>query len=70
MRNLQGRKRVARRGYRSAKPGTIVSETSQLLCKVMIGSPKKVYVRDAAIDLDVFQDDIRDFIRDLVPVAA
>jgi Zn-dependent peptidase ImmA (M78 family) len=61
---------LSERGYRSAEPGGIVPETSQLLRKVMFGSPNKVNVREAAIDLDLYQDDIRDFIRDLVPVAA
>jgi Zn-dependent peptidase ImmA (M78 family)/DNA-binding XRE family transcriptional regulator len=57
-------------GYRSAEPGGIVPETSQLLRKVMFGSASKVTVREAANDLSLYQDDVRDFIRDLVPVAA
>lgn len=57
-------------GYRSAEPGGIVPETSQLLRKVMFGSARKVNVRDAAGDLDLYQDDVRDFVRDLVPVVA
>lgn len=61
---------LSERGYRSAEPGGIVPETSQLLRKVMFGSASKVNVRDAASALDLHQDDIRDFIRDLVPVAA
>lgn len=61
---------LSERGYRSAEPGGIVPETSQLLRKVMFGSASKVNVRDAASDLDLYQDDVRDFIRDLVPVAA
>ncbi|CAM2819148.1 helix-turn-helix domain-containing protein [Skermania piniformis] len=61
---------LSERGYRSTEPGGIVPETSQLLRKVMFGSASKVNVRDAASDLDLYQDDVRDFIRDLVPVAA
>jgi Zn-dependent peptidase ImmA (M78 family)/DNA-binding XRE family transcriptional regulator len=57
-------------GYRSSEPGGIVPETSQLLRKVMFGSADKVTVREAATKLDLYQDDVRDFIRDLVPVAA
>jgi hypothetical protein len=36
----------------------------------MFGSASKVTVREAANDLSLYQDDVRDFIRDLVPVAA
>lgn len=61
---------LSERGYRSAEPGGIVPETSQLLRKVMFGSASKVNVRDAASDLDLYPDDVRDFIRDLIPVAA
>lgn len=61
---------LSEQGYRSAEPGGIVPETSQLLRKVMFGSASKVTVRDAASDLDLYQDDVRDLIRDLVPVAA
>jgi Zn-dependent peptidase ImmA (M78 family)/DNA-binding XRE family transcriptional regulator len=57
-------------GYRSSEPGGIVPETSQLLRKVMFGSVDKVSLREAANDLALYQDDVRSFIRDLVPVAA
>lgn len=57
-------------GYRSTEPGGITPETSQLLRKVMFGSTSKINVRQAATHLDLYQDDVRDFIRDLVPVAA
>lgn len=61
---------LSEQGYRSAEPGGMIPETSQLLRKVMFGSASKVKVRDAASDLDLYQDDVREFIRDLVPVAA
>lgn len=56
-------------GYRSTEPGGIIPETSQLLRKVMFGSTSKVSVREAANGLALHQDDIRDLIRALVPVA-
>lgn len=58
------------RGYRSAEPGGMVPETSLLLRKVMFGSASRISVREAALDLDLYQDDIRDLVRDLVPVSA
>lgn len=61
---------LSEQGYRSAEPGGIIPETSQLLRKVMFGSTSKVNVSEAASDLNLYQDDVRDFIRDLVPVAA
>ncbi|PWK90333.1 Zn-dependent peptidase ImmA (M78 family) [Lentzea atacamensis] len=57
-------------GYRSSEPGGIIPETSQLLRKVMFGPTGKVSIRDAAAGLSLHQHDIRDFVRDLVPVAA
>lgn len=57
-------------GYRSSEPGGIIPETSQLLRKVMYGSTSKVTVRDASVALDLSPDDVRGFVRDLVPVAA
>lgn len=57
-------------GYRSSEPGGMVTETSQLLRKVMYGSASKVTVRDASVALDLSPDDVRGFVRDLVPVAA
>lgn len=60
---------LSEQGYASAEPGGIIPETSQLLRKVMFGSTSKVSVSDAAIDLDLHPADVRDFIRDLVPVA-
>lgn len=56
-------------GYRSSEPGGIVPETSQLLRKVMYGSASKVTVREASAALDLNPDDVRGFVRDLVPVA-
>lgn len=61
---------LSEKGYRSAEPGGIVTETSQLLRKVMFGSTSKVGISEAANDLDLNQGDVRDFVRDLVPVAA
>jgi Zn-dependent peptidase ImmA (M78 family)/DNA-binding XRE family transcriptional regulator len=60
---------LSERGYRSAEPGGIIPETSQLLRKVMFGSTSKISVSEAATDLDLYQADVRDFIQDLVPVA-
>lgn len=57
-------------GYRSSEPGGIIPETSQLLRKVMYGSASKVTVREASVALDLSPDDVRGFVRDLVPVAA
>lgn len=57
-------------GYRSSEPGGIIPESSQLLRKVMFGSADKVTVREAAAKLDLYQDDVRAFVRDLIPVAA
>lgn len=57
-------------GYRSFEPGGIIPETSQLLRKVMYGSASKVTIRDASTALDLSPDDVRGFVRDLVPVAA
>jgi Zn-dependent peptidase ImmA (M78 family) len=58
------------RGYRKEEPGGIVAETSQLLRKVMFGSSARVTVKDAASDLGLYAEDIRDIVRGLVPVAA
>lgn len=57
-------------GYRSTEPGGVNPETSQLLRKVMFGAESKISVKDAAAELDLNADDIRDLIRDLVPVIA
>lgn len=56
-------------GYRRMEPGGIVPETSQLLRKVMFGSASKVSLREAAHDQALHPDEVRGFIRDLVPVA-
>jgi len=61
---------LSERGYRSSEPGGIGPETSQLLRKVMFGSQQKITISEAATALDLYQADVRDFIRDLVPVAA
>lgn len=61
---------LSEQGYRSTEPGGIIPETSQLLRKVMFGSTSKVSVSEAASALDLHQADVRDFIRDLVPVTA
>ena len=57
-------------GYRSSEPDGIIPEMSQLLRKVMFGSASKVTVRDASVALDLSPDDVRGFVRDLVPVTA
>ncbi|ALQ32533.1 ImmA/IrrE family metallo-endopeptidase [Glutamicibacter arilaitensis] len=57
-------------GYRKAEPGGIVPEASQLLRKVMFGSTNKVSVSEASTYLDLYSTDVRDFVRNLVPVAA
>ncbi len=57
-------------GYRSHEPGGIVPETSQVLRKVMFSTSSKITIRDAADGLDLYAPDVREFVRDLVPVAA
>lgn len=57
-------------GYRSSEPGGIVPESSQLLRKVMFGSANRLSLREAAEQLDLYQLDVREYVRDLVPVAA
>ncbi len=57
-------------GYRSSEPGGIVPETSQLLRKVMHGSAGRVSVHDAARALNLYPDDVREYIRALIPIAA
>ncbi|MGO4246471.1 ImmA/IrrE family metallo-endopeptidase [Paenarthrobacter sp. RAF54_2] len=61
---------LSEQGYRSSEPGGITPESSQLLRKVMFGSGLKVNVREAALDLDLNPEDIREFVRGLIPVAA
>lgn len=56
-------------GYRSSEPGGITPEGSQLLRKVMYGPTEKITVRDAAAALDITVNDVRSFVRDLVPLA-
>lgn len=58
-------------GYRSAEPGGIIPEPSQLLGR-SCSDPRarSVSIRDAAHDLNLHREDIRDFIRDLAPIAA
>ena len=57
------------RGYRSSEPGGVVPEGSQLLRKVMYGSTNRVGVAEVARAMDLYQADVRDFIRGLVPTA-
>ena len=57
-------------GYRSSEPGGMVPETSQLLRKVMFGTASKITIRDATDDLDLDLDDVRGFVRNLVPTAS
>jgi Zn-dependent peptidase ImmA (M78 family)/DNA-binding XRE family transcriptional regulator len=61
---------LSEQGYRSSEPGGIIPETSQLLRKVMFNSTNRVNLSDAARELDLHAPDVRDFIRDLVPVSA
>lgn len=58
------------RGYRRSEPGGIVPETSQLLRKVMFGAGAKVTARGAAARLDLSPEEVRDYVRNLVPVSA
>lgn len=61
---------LSERRYRSREPDGIVPETSQLLRKVMYGSEANLKVREAASALDVHADDVRGYIRHLVPMTA
>lgn len=61
---------LSEKGYRSSEPGGIVPEMSQLLRKVMYGSSSKVTIRGASAALDLDPDDVRGFVRNLVPLAA
>jgi len=61
---------LSERGYRSAEPGGLVPETSQLLRKVVYGSGASLKVREAAAALDVEPDEVRSYMRYLVPVSA
>jgi len=58
------------RGYRSSEPAGIVPETSQLLRKVMHGSASRLSIQDAARALNLHPDDVREYIRALLPVLA
>jgi Zn-dependent peptidase ImmA (M78 family)/DNA-binding XRE family transcriptional regulator len=58
------------RGFRKAEPGGIVPETSQLLREVMFGSHARVTLRAAAEDLHLHPEDVREFVRNLVPISA
>jgi hypothetical protein len=61
---------LSEKGYTSAEPGGMNPETSQLLRKVLYGTTSKITLFEAATELDLHSADVRDFIRDLVPVAA
>lgn len=61
---------LSQRGYRSTEPGGITPETSQLLRKVMFGSANKIRPAEAAKALDLTRSDIRNFVRNLVPIVA
>jgi Zn-dependent peptidase ImmA (M78 family) len=61
---------LSERGYRTTEPGGIVPETSQLLRKVMYGTEARLKLRDAAAALDIEPDEIREFVRHLVPLSA
>ncbi|TWP33603.1 XRE family transcriptional regulator [Leekyejoonella antrihumi] len=58
------------RGYNRAEPGGIVPETSQLLRKVMYGGGTSVSVRDAAEAIALFPNEVRDYVKHLVPLRA
>lgn len=61
---------LSEQGYRSSEPGGIIPESSQLLRKVMYGSANRIGIAEAARSLQLHQADVRDFVRDLVPVVA
>lgn len=58
------------RGFRRAEPGGIVPETSQLLRKVMFGAGARITARGAAAALDLSPEEVREYVRHLVPVSA
>jgi Zn-dependent peptidase ImmA (M78 family)/DNA-binding XRE family transcriptional regulator len=61
---------LSEQGYRSTEPGGIAPESSQVLRKVMHGRENKITVRSTAGELALSESDVRDFVRDLVPIAA
>lgn len=61
---------LSERGYRKQEPGGIVPETSQLLRKVMYGTEASLKVREVAAALDLNADEVRNFMRHLVPMTA
>lgn len=61
---------LSERGYRTAEPGGIVPETSQLLRKVVYGPRSNLKVRTAADALNVEPDEVRSYLRNLVPLTA
>lgn len=61
---------LSEQGYRSTEPGGIVPETSQLLRKVMYGQAARLTIKDAASDLNLDARDVREFVRNLVPMSA
>lgn len=61
---------LSERGYRGSEPGGIVPETSQLLRKVVYGSGASLKIRDAAAVLNIEPEEVRSYVRHLVPVSA
>lgn len=61
---------LSERGYRKDEPDGVVPETSQILRKVLYGSDTNLKVREAAAALDLEPDEVRKYMRRLVPMSA
>lgn len=61
---------LSERGFRREEPGGVAPETSQLLRKVLYGSPARISFKAAAAELDLSPNEIRSYARDLVPMGA
>ena len=61
---------LSERGFRHSEPGGIIPETSQLLRKVVYGPGVRLKVREASAALDLEPQEVRSYLRHLVPVSA
>lgn len=60
---------LSERGYRKTELDGIVPETSQLLRKVMYGREARFSVKDAESSINLPANEIREFVRHLVPMS-
>lgn len=61
---------LAQNGYRSAEPGGIIPETSQILRKVLFSKEIRTSTRDIADQLQISSAELRSHVTGLVPTAA